>query len=355
VSGHFPPALPYHWDPHGTRFRFEPPVPGTLVALRHMVWRVVDVRDYPSDLQDANDPKLHVVLRPAKRGDDPRDRDHDVSLSVSRYAEWRVYEDEHHPVCAVCGEPTPCRETMARRTATQAAERAATLAAKAELGCMACGEPVTTRQKAITFEGVNLDAPTTGSPIFHMRARCFDSALRYERRWVAAEPGRRWRLQCSGENRRHVDGWQCTEGADCPGVDAYHTNRVWCSHQETCCLHCTDARARGDVLRDKPPRRRRKPKPVAPGGFVVPAAKLGAVVHITDPNRPEHPKPVKLKGRAVVAQFPPGAVLGHTLCGTEMLAEDAWVGYRGDPIADGSLCGDCGKRAGVAVDQREAS
>jgi hypothetical protein len=107
---------------------------------------------------------------------------------------------------------------------------------------------------------------------------------------------------------------------------------------------------------DPKPRRRRPPaKPTAPAGYVVPAAKLGAIVHVTDQNRPEHPKPVKLKGRVVVAQYPPGAVLGHTLCGLEMLAEDAWVGYRADPAVDGSLCGDCGKRSGVALAQREAS
>jgi hypothetical protein len=94
---------------------------------------------------------------------------------------------------------------------------------------------------------------------------------------------------------------------------------------------------------------------VAPKGCVVAAAKLGSAVHITDVERPECPKARGIKGRKVVPQYRPGAVLGHTLCDLEMLAEDAWVSYRADPAADGSLCGECGKRAGVALDQREAS
>jgi hypothetical protein len=360
VSGHWPPALPYPWDAHGTRLVLKTPEPGTLVALRHMVWRVVEIRDYPADLQDVKRPKVHVILRPAGRGDDVRDRDYDVSLSVSVYMEWQVYEDGHYPACVECGEPTPCRDTMARREAEKSASRAAAKAAKAELGCMACGEPVTTRQKSVVFDGMNLDAPTAPSPVFHLRAQCFHWAIKYERHWVPAEPGRRWRLQCSGENRRHEDGWECTQAADCPGADAYHRNRVWCAHQETRCLRCVDARAAGLAVKGLPgdpkPRRRPRPaKPTAPAGYVVPAAKLGAVVHVTDASRPECPMPVKLEGRAVVAQYPPGAVLGHTLCDLEMLAEDAWVSYRADPAADGSLCGECGKRAGVALDQREAS
>jgi hypothetical protein len=90
---------------------------------------------------------------------------------------------------------------------------------------------------------------------------------------------------------------------------------------------------------------------VAPKGCVIAAARLGAAVHITDVERPEYPKPRGVKGRKVVPQYKPGTVLGYTLCDLPMLVEDAWVGYRGDPVADGSLCGGCGERAGVALDQ----
>ena len=71
--------------------------------------------------------------------------------------DWYVYPDlEHYPVCACRSEPMPCRAEEARRTA-EAAVQAMDRFEVANV-CPACREPVTGRQKALTFSE-NLEVP----------------------------------------------------------------------------------------------------------------------------------------------------------------------------------------------------
>lgn len=370
MSGRVPPEPPYRWHPDGARRSYGRPEPGQLVPWRHLMWRVIEVTDVPvADLDEAEarwfKPGVgpyHLVLRPADRGDDVRDRNHDVHLRCRPISTWDTYEDEHYPVCVECREPSPCRARMAARHSGQAAEKAAEVGERAEMGaCTACGELVSSRQRTIEFPGLNLDAPSAPSPVFHLRQRCRSAAWRYEKKWVPAEPGRLWRLECPGKTRRHADAWDCTEGAVCPGSGVLHRDQSVCDGfggtvaggARFPCVRCVDARAAGQAVESLPgdpaPRRKRQQKPAVPDGYVVPAARLGAAVHVTLRPARKYPKPVKVPGRAVVAQFPAGAVLGWTVCGMEMLAEDCWVGYRADPREDGSLCGGCGEKAVVGL------
>lgn len=369
MSGHFPPELPYVWRPDGAYPTWDQrPTPEALVGWRHAVWRVIEVT---VEEREADPGRLvggvyHlpgpapyvVVLRPAGRGDDVRDRDHDVHARFRGYTSWYVYEDEHYPVCVVCREPSPCRARMAARHSDRAAKAAAEVGGRAEMGaCTACGEPVSSRQRTIEFPGLNLESPSAPAPVFHLRAQCWGAAHQYEKKWVPAGLGRTWRLECPGKTRRHADAWDCTEGPLCPGSDVLHRDRTVCDDSSVRCLRCADARTTGQVAEKlpgdpEPPRRRPRRKPAGLSGYVIPAAKLGAVPHIADGTRPaDPPKPVKVQGRVVVAQFPPGAILGYTVCGLEMLADDLWVPYRADPAGDGSLCGDCGSKAHIRPSQ----
>lgn len=144
----------------------------------------------------------------------------------------------HYPVCRDCGEPWPCRELEITREVRKQAEEVDRLAAILPGCCWECGEPVTSRQKAVRFDGENLLLPGSPPPVFHLRVRsaggqyCLSAAVGYEEKWVAAAPGRRWRLSCPGNVIRHVDGRECSELVDCPGEGARHHGDVM-SHRFT--------------------------------------------------------------------------------------------------------------------------
>lgn len=226
------------------------------MAYDHAVWRVIETRDIPDDrlteyqrqhlasirpdaVARVRSQLKTVTVRPAHiTSDDPRARDHDRHLRPNRLGvDWWVYEDEHYPVCAQCGEPLPCREQQARRTA----EREIANMGRYETPgvCPCCGEPVTGRQKSITFH-TNLEIPGGPPVTFHTRRRCHGDATRYETRWVAADPERRRHtLTCPGFLTNHNDGtYDCTEQAGCAGPDVLHLGGY-----RSC--SCPDCNARG--------------------------------------------------------------------------------------------------------------
>ena len=129
----------------------------------------------------------------------------------------------HHPVCRDCGELWPCREVEI----TQEVQKQAAVMQRYEQVlpscCWSCGEPVTGRQGSVTFDGDNLLLLGAPPPVFHLRRKCRSSAMAYEKRWIAAEEGRRWRLQCPGKQIRHVDGDECSEDPFCPGKVSHNT------------------------------------------------------------------------------------------------------------------------------------
>ena len=240
------------WRPQGGReCDWKDLQPCDLIALDdRKVWRIIEVRPVPLADWDANDRKyrdsrfggsaarleairrirpdseetwdrrpLYLILVPESGGK----RHH---LRIRPYATWRGawVLSPHYPVCKDCGEPWPCREL----DITEEVEREAAKMERMEKilpgCCWSCGEPVTHKQTAIRFDGDNLLLPGAASPVFHLRRRgdCRSAAASYEKRWVTAEEGRRWRLQCPGKLVRHVDGDECTEDPHCPGGNAHH-------------------------------------------------------------------------------------------------------------------------------------
>jgi hypothetical protein len=213
-------TLPYTWRPLGANhYRVTTSLqPGELVAFEHAVWRVVEVHPKPQDEQYP----WRVILRPAHiNTGDVRDRDHDKAYKAGKHAWWDVYPNEHYPICVTCHEPLPCRDQMAAKISAQEAEQFDCYTTAGI--CPACQEPVSQRQKSLTWED-NAVVPGGPAVTFHLRRACWSQARRYELRWVAFDPGRRKPiLTCAGHISYHRDGTaQCTELAGCPGPRAYH-------------------------------------------------------------------------------------------------------------------------------------
>ncbi len=209
-----------YWFPLGTRNHYGEPEVGQLVAHDHQAWRVVEIRTHRTDTERP----LRIRLRPARLADHPDPvtaASGDQHFSAGRHVSWHVFPDpQHYPVCACCGEPMPCREETGRRMA----ERAITTMTRHENPsvCPACSGPFTTRQKTITFDD-NLEVPGGPPVTFHMRGKCRGDALTYEKRWAAAQPGRRRQLSCDGDLTNHNDGtYECTAHDLCPGPAVPH-------------------------------------------------------------------------------------------------------------------------------------
>lgn len=172
------------------------------------------------------------------------DRSQDTTERAFLLVPWHLSEqwiplDDPYPTCVDCGLVWPCycvdttRETNA---ALAELDRVSTIAPGC---CWGCGEPITTRQRSIAFDGDNLLLPGAPPAVFHTRAKrigrsyttCWDAAHRYEELWVAAVPGRERRLTCPGLLRRHRDDGtaDCTAGRACPSYDAHHADAYDCT------------------------------------------------------------------------------------------------------------------------------
>jgi hypothetical protein len=241
------------WHPLGSHSLYDVPTVGAIVAWRHAVWRVVEVRELPEDLWIEEDRtsvkkfrvefqakyrRRSLLLRPVGNSDIKIQASQDVSVPIGGRMAYAaaltsfvfVYPDGHYPVCATCGEPVPCRE----KQVAHEEERLAKDAARYEMPgvCPDCSEPVTQRQKSITFED-NIEVPLGPPVTFHLRGQCWDGAMRYEQRWAALDPSRRTTLSCPGIVTAHNDGtYECTEPLRCPGPTAYHRGYQTCRDEE---------------------------------------------------------------------------------------------------------------------------
>ena len=231
------------WEPQGgERKAWRDLEPGELIELGRKIWRVAEVRLTPVIDWDEDDRgqweqerkayklgseedwqrrPVYLILRPASGG-----KRHHVKVQPWRYRFREAYTlPEHYPVCKDCGEPWPCQELEITQEVSKQSAVLAELEKILPGCCWSCAEPVTHRQKAIRFDGDNLLLPGAPSPVFHLRGKngCRSAAKGYEKRWIAAEEGRRWRLQCPGKQVRHVDGDECSEDPFCPGKVSHHT------------------------------------------------------------------------------------------------------------------------------------
>lgn len=233
---------PDQWRPREGRsnpaHRIEP---GSIVLWDRKPYRLIEVRerahaDWPEEYRQKwvehrmPDPAtwhyrpVVVVLRDV---DDERAKPLHLVGPAGHY--WHVLP-EHYSVCRLCGEIPPCTHVHTEAVVGRATERMAEEMAILPGCCHACREPITARQKSVTFPGPNLVRPDLGddSARFHSRAACFDALFAYDERWANAAPGRKRLFYCEGRLTQHFDKTlECTE-PDCPGADARHA--MWMQH-----------------------------------------------------------------------------------------------------------------------------
>lgn len=229
---------------------------GDVVALDRRAWEVMHVRvEEPTEEEEA---RLKGYVAPyreerlpysvtLRRLHGPKHEAENSRAEVGyRVGVWwdqplPRYEDGRVPLCSCCGHPWPCLTADQERLAAEelkAAERQMRLMPGC---CPACEEPVTSRQRSITFGGPNVKNPLAEGPTFHLRRACWPAAVRYEEAWVNDEPGRPrslLTLACDGHLIVHGDGTAECFGAtesDCPSVYAHHRHLIACYLQTAGC------------------------------------------------------------------------------------------------------------------------
>jgi hypothetical protein len=254
-----------NWGPsydnlrHG--LRGTPPEEGDLVGWRYGAWRVVEAKPVPetdlcdeeqerldtylSGLREEVRPRVFVAVRPRitvlrhesgpliLKAGEPSQRLHNGSRTVHfrtkplATAPFAVLADPHR-VCSCHGHVWACQEVDRSELAAVQMRQMDRLIATTQPGvCANCLEPITTRQRTVTFPEESRFVPGAPGPTFHAgRAACWGAAERYERKGRLADdpdiprlascPGVRFiheRLGLPAEQRT-----DCTAGPFCTGL-----------------------------------------------------------------------------------------------------------------------------------------
>jgi hypothetical protein len=229
------------WPDCVTRSHEFRPEVGWLVAINHAVWEITAVEDVTLNVDDrANQaswevhrPGVEWKRRPFKattrlvggvRPDWIADGENEGTIAVHccDSITWNVYPAGRWPQCSCCGEPMPCRAAIVDARVQHDMDKLAALEAKMPGACWSCSEPITTRQRAVTYAGENLDMPGGPAVKFHTRQQCRHAAEKYEERWLKANPGQPRIVTypyCRGTLITHNDGIsECLNGhPDCRG------------------------------------------------------------------------------------------------------------------------------------------
>lgn len=214
--------------------------PGRIVILKREPYRVIETRE----VDPANWPDKYLEKWTGQGCPDPatwcyrpvvlvlRDERDDTAKALHvqcpASTTWRTLP-EHYAVCRRCGEIPPCREVHNEAIAERAAERFEEQMAIMPGCCHSCREPITSRQKFYRFTGPNLIRPDLGSDsaLFHLRGSCRSGLQGYDKRWAAAEPGRRRSFYCDGAVAHHHDGTSSCSNLECPSTEVDHRSAEW--------------------------------------------------------------------------------------------------------------------------------
>ncbi|MET9436922.1 hypothetical protein [Streptomyces sp. NPDC006551] len=122
---------------------------------------------------------LVIALRPA---DQPNAKPQHYAVRADR--PFYVLP-EHYSVCRLCNEVPPCTHVTTEARVEAEMAKTETLMSIPAGCCLSCGEPITSRMKAVRFPGPNLWRPDLGdhSAVFHARQDCADSVRSYRRQW----------------------------------------------------------------------------------------------------------------------------------------------------------------------------
>jgi hypothetical protein len=197
---------PDKWGPVGDAINHSRPTVGDVIGWRCAAWRVTEVRPIPdTDLRDKDRAQLaiwnaeyrernrpyHLVmvhergLQLVADGDCRRLHDGTIQVHLTvRRPDRAVLPvlGDRYAVCVCHDHPWPCQDYDRDRMAEAAAKRMEKDLLTADPGvCAACLEPITTRQRTLTFPEGSLIVPGAPGPTFHAgRRSCWSAATRYE-------------------------------------------------------------------------------------------------------------------------------------------------------------------------------
>lgn len=151
---------------------------------RYTEWWVAQAvagRDMGAEPQQASweNRPLVLVVRPA---DQPTAKPEHYAVRAAR--PFYVLP-EHYSVCRICNEIPPCTHVTTEAAVDHEMQKTDRLMSIRSGCCLGCGEPITSRMKAVRFPGPNLWRPDMGndSAVFHSRRDCADSVSSYRRQW----------------------------------------------------------------------------------------------------------------------------------------------------------------------------
>ncbi len=230
---------------------------GALVGWRYGAWRITELRlrhtanqtDEERDAADWAKPYGLVlthesgplIIKPGEPSQTLHDGRRTVHLSAakSRLVSHFQILPEPYQVCSCHGHIWPCQEIDQVAYAAALAEQMDKIEASHAPGvCAACREPISSRQKTVTFPEPSRLLPGAPGPTFHTgRAACWDEAERYERAGrLADNPDIVRRASCPGIRFIHEQHGmpthmrlQCTAGPLCTGLHspAKHAHPCW--------------------------------------------------------------------------------------------------------------------------------
>jgi hypothetical protein len=251
VSRYFVPGqndpTPDSWYPFGGENLYSRrPEVGMRLGWRYAAWRVVEVRPVPdADLSDEDRQRM-LMWKPEYR---ERGRPYGLVLAHERgpllveakyvqrlhdgtrtthvqvrdpgNAGWRTLP-ERYEVCSCHGDPWPCQDhERDRASEAQAARMERQLATAMPGVCAACLEPISARQKTVTFPEPSLIVPGAPPPVFHAKkADCWSAAERYElEKRLVSNPDAERIVTCEGLLFVHANGDipDCSAGPFCSG------------------------------------------------------------------------------------------------------------------------------------------
>lgn len=164
------------WHPTGSQpIRHSDIEEGMLIAVERRVFRVLRVV--------TKDNEVFMRVRRLHGQPAPHERpDQTVTVAGRLRSLVPVYPDGRVPLCTCCGEPWPCAAADREREGARAIGDALRKTERAQVGaCMACGEPVTARQKRVVAPEPNVELPGFDAPVFHLRRDCAAGLYAYER------------------------------------------------------------------------------------------------------------------------------------------------------------------------------
>ncbi|MFC5930870.1 hypothetical protein D6T64_11830 [Cryobacterium melibiosiphilum] len=217
------------WAPLGGTFKIGVPSPGDLIAinfrtLRHKAWRVAEVSPH-------EDNRARVILRP--NGPTFDYAQYNVLMDMGKHATYYELTD-HYPVCVKCGDLCPCSDQWSESQAAGEMKRAERYEVAGV--CPACQQPVSSRQKHITFD-LNVVSPIGPPVTFHMKNSCWRSAIDYDKA-VAKATDTKPKLSCTGHLiQHHDDSYSCSEMVECPGSEMSHGHYARCYVSGIACNH----------------------------------------------------------------------------------------------------------------------